>query len=949
MDDPHALPPQVADALARGWTVLTANQRAARTLRRAFDLRQRALSLTHWHPPIILAWDSWLASLWHRLLLEGRASKLLLNGSQEHALWRDLIAADPGTANRISNDDSLADLAADAWSRLHAYRGRHRLRAAVSTADTRAFARWADAFERRCSRSQLLTTAQLPEVLTAAIADPESAAALALPHGLLLVGFDSQTPAQTALLESLRATGVIIDLASATIPATDQLTHRSGEPSHLLVDATDPHTELLTCASWLRTRLTEDPHAQLAVIVPSIDADRAQIDRAFRRILAPELDDIAAPTSSGPFEFSLGVPLAHTPLAATALDILRWAEAPLPLDRVSALLLSPHFAVAATNELLPRAEFDAFALRRESRLQPQLTTAELSTQLVRSKHVAALPVLRAHLQSLSLQLRRAALARNRSHADWAAAFAEILDAAGWAPPAHLSSVEFQARRKFEDALDELASLDFDAQSTTARISLHDALAALTRIAAQTLFAPESRHAPIQIMGPLESAGSSFDAIWFLRAGDLSWPPTTSPNPLLPWLLQREHAMPGADPARDTALARRITTRIAASAPTVLFSYARHMPGSAAHQRPSPVLSALALVPRSSALLAPAEPTPTPIPLDSLLDDTPIPAPSGETLRGGASILEAQAACAFRAFAERRLFSSALDDVSLGLDARERGSLIHAVLQAFWTEVGSQATLRGMTTSARDALLTQCIDSALARHHAHPADGWPRTYIDAERARLLRLLRHWLDYEANQRPPFIVKSREEELEAVSIGPLRIDIRVDRVDQVVPDPTQNENENEDQPPAEIILDYKTGRADPAAWNGPRPDSPQLPLYAVVSPAPRLAAVAFASVRPGNLLGLTGYQSQIGILPDATKKQTRDLEAQRKEWRTVLTALAEDFHVGRALTDPKSYPTTCRYCRQRLLCRLDLSSLDAAALEDSDDFEASSAFVSASDTGA
>jgi len=945
MDDPHALSPQVTDALARGWTVLTANQRAARTLRRAFDLRQHALSLTHWHPPLILAWDTWLASLWHRLLLEGRASRLLLNPTQEHALWGDLIAADPGASNRISNDDPLAELAADAWSRLHAYRARHRLRTAVSTADTRAFARWADAFERRCVRAQLLTAAQLPDALTAAVADPESAAALALPTGLLLVGFDSQTPAQIALLESLRATGITIEElgpAHFAIPPSS--------PSHLLVDATDPHAELLACASWLRARLTEDPHAQLAVIVPSIDADRAAIDRAFRRILAPELDDIAAPTSSGPFEFSLGVPLAHTPLAATALDILRWAEAPLPLDRVSALLLSPHFAAGAANtELLPRAEFDAFALRRESRLQPQLTTAEISTQLARSRHAAALPVLRAHLQSLSLQLRRATLTRNRSYADWAVAFAEILDAAGWAPPAHLSSVEFQTRRKFEDALDELASLDFDSQSTTARISLHNALDALARIAAQTLFAPESRHAPIQIMGPLESAGSAFDAIWFLRTGDLAWPPTTSPNPLLPWLLQREHTMPGADPAHDTALARHITARIAASAPTVLFSYARHMPGSAARQRPSPVLSALNLSPHSATQIAPSEPAPTRIPLDSLLDDTPIPVPSGETLRGGASILEAQAACAFRAFAERRLFSSALDDVSLGLDARERGSLIHAVLHAFWTETGNQAALRAMTTAARDALLAQSIDSALARHHAHPAEGWPRTYIDAERARLFRLLRHWLDYEANQRPPFVVKSREEELEAVSIGPLRIDIRVDRVDQVVPDPTQIENEIEDQPPAEIILDYKTGRADPAAWNGPRPDSPQLPLYAVVSPAPHLAAVAFASVRPGNLLGLTGYQSQNGILPDATKKQTRDLEAQRAEWRTVLTALAEDFHAGRALADPKSYPTTCRYCRQRLLCRLDVPSLDAAALEDSDDFEASSAFVSASDSGA
>ena len=41
MDSNRALPPEIEQALARGWTILTANQRAARTLRRDFDLRQQ--------------------------------------------------------------------------------------------------------------------------------------------------------------------------------------------------------------------------------------------------------------------------------------------------------------------------------------------------------------------------------------------------------------------------------------------------------------------------------------------------------------------------------------------------------------------------------------------------------------------------------------------------------------------------------------------------------------------------------------------------------------------------------------------------------------------------------------------------------------------------------------------------------------------------------------------
>jgi hypothetical protein len=74
----------------------------------------------------------------------------------------------------------------------------------------------------------------------------------------------------------------------------------------------------------------------------------------------------------------------------------------------------------------------------------------------------------------------------------------------------------------------------------------------------------------------------------------------------------------------------------------------------------------------------------------------------------------------------------------------------------------------------------------------------------------------------------------------------------------------------------------------------------------------------------MGLSGYQSQDGILPNAKRGQTLDLEEKRSEWGQTLASLAGEFHAGRAMALPKDYPHTCRYCRQRLLCRLDPSSL-------------------------
>ena len=918
MDSNRSLPPEIEQALARGWTILTANQRAARTLRRDFDLRQRALNLAYWQPPSVLAWDTWLNGLWHSLLLNGHAFDLLLSPTQERTLWREVVAADAAAAS-LQSADALAQTAADAWLLLNAYQGRRHLFNYEGNSDTQTFRRWAAKFEDRCKRNRYLTQPQLPELLANAIA----AGQLALPAGILLVGFDSRTPAQAALLQALRAAGTDIAELEPQGPGVPSLPHSSESGATgvnlTLASAPDEHAELAACAGWLRARLTQQPDARIAVILPAIEPARSEVDRVFRQVLAPELNDIAVPAVSGPYEFSLGVPLATTPLAATAFDLLHWAAGPLALDRVSELLLSPHFA-ADEAEYLARAEFDAFVLRDRHLLQPRISLDALAA--LASHPGRRLPVLLNHLRALSTLVRRLDLAAERTYADWAATIHKLLQAAGWAPPALLDSVQFQARRKWESALDELATLDF----AGVRVRFTEALAALERIAAETLFAPESRHAPVQIMGPLESAGSSFDAIWFLRANDQAWPARHAPNPLLAWPLQRDLGMPGATPSLDAAHARRVTERIACSAPVIVFSYAQASIDGPL--RRSPVLAGLPLEPRSALDLAPAMPAPPRIVLDIFADASPIPPPPDRVHQGGAAILQSQAACGFRAFAEKRLYSSALEAPSLGLDPRERGSLVHAVLENFWDEVKTQATLKDLTSDERNSQLGRSIDKALAELHARPEPGWPGAYLDAERHRLLTLLGQWLDYEATERKPFTVQSLEEKLVDVSIGKLRLAVRVDRVDSI------HGEDNTGQPSSEIIFDYKTGASAPKDWLGPRPDAPQLPLYAVVANKPNLAAIAFASVRPGNLMGIDGYQAQPRVLPKASKLKTPSLAAQVDEWRQVLTSLADEFHAGNASVSPKHYPQTCEYCEQRLLCRLNPSTIDPDALEEIED---------------
>ena len=140
-------------------------------------------------------------------------------------------------------------------------------------------------------------------------------------------------------------------------------------------------------------------------------------------------------------------------------------------------------------------------------------------------------------------------------------FRSCLRTAGW-PGRAAFEREFQARSRWQQALETAGSLGFDGR----RIPWTEFLSALDRTLDETLFAPESHDAPIQIAGPAESAGLTADAIWFLGANEDAWPAAGATHPLLPLEVQREAGMPHATPQLDWDLAQAITARLLASAP-----------------------------------------------------------------------------------------------------------------------------------------------------------------------------------------------------------------------------------------------------------------------------------------------------------------------------------------------------------------------------------------------
>lgn len=892
------------DALVGGNVVaVLPNHRAARTLRQAFNARQKEAGLRAWNAPAALSWSDWTRGLWSGLGIEGHELRLLLNTAQEQRIWREIIEASLG-GRTLSSPDALADLARSAWSLAAAYRATGRIRATATTFDTRTFAGWADSFRKICASEMYISDAEVEEALRAHAA----AGRLRLEGSVLLAGFDEFTPAQSALIESLRAKGTQI-----TAPNLEAFDRSSSSQVSTIVPT--PRDEIVFAARWLlqffSDRATESRTPLVAVLVPQPEVARGELESVFREILAPELQPVEADHSAAPWEFSGGSPLVSQAMVSDALAILRLAQGPLPLERLGALLRSPFVGVGS--DRLAAARFDANVLRRAPYLLPELDIDGL-TRLVRlqSRSTGDSPFVPAWLKVFDdVRVAKIRTSSSRGYAEWSEVIRDLLRAANWPGDRAPTPSEFSTASAWDATLDLLATLDFSGS----RVSYAVALKTLEQLLQSAHVPPPGAAAPIQIMRPEEAEGSVFEAVVLLHATDEAWPEIRRVNPLLGWSLQQELGFPGADLSREAdrvmmrakSLVRRASNVLALSAAT----------DESGPLRPSPLLQQLNIHCVDAENFLPSVAPALAIPEEIVPDDVTLPPLPSPELRGGASVLKLQAACGFLAFAEMRLHSATVDPCELGLDAIERGNLVHRALENFWSATQSQAELRSLTTQERHRRVSNAVDAAFARLSL-PSPGWGSAYIELQRERLRRLLLRWLEVEL-QRGPFTVRKREERT-TIPIGPLRLKVQPDRVDEV-----------ED---GVVLVDYKTGySAHPSNWLGTRPDDPQLPLYALLTDPGKLKALLFGRVRPGSEMKWLGLAANQTILPRQKRQSLVDLELRRNEWNDVLTTLAEDFAAGRAEVNPKSVAVNCEGCSQRLLCRIDPTTFIAAAPDDAE----------------
>ena len=832
--------------------------------------------------PAIHAIDLWLNQLWTTLGAHCTDAVLgwrVLSGGEEELLWQQLLAETPTGANLL-NPGGTARQLREASQLLHLWqlspadvrRYLHMVDMVSDLVDDRILAwQWLQQFQQRCQQLRCLSVeGRLAALLNVLQANPLVAGNL-LPPQLLWLGFDEPPPLYLALQDTLQKLGVAVHHAGLD-------THSPTAGVQALADSA---AECRAAAQWAAAILRQSPTARIGVICPQLMTLRPRLLRILGQHLpAAELYCSATAT------------LAEQPFFNIALRVLTLTDSRYDSIELCRLLRSP-FLAGAVIEANQRTALE-LRLRRQGELHWQMATVrELCADTEKPWNCPLLAQALLALQTGERQRRKTQRLR-----DWLLQFQRcwelLLDLQQLALPQHRL-----LRNAWEKWLDQLLACG----SLFGNISREHALGIVAAMAQGCRLGNGLGNAAVRLLTPVETAGLDFTHLWVMQLQVGTWPGELRPSPCLPLKLQRDLKMPSVDAALELQYAQRqLQHWLAHTRVAVVFSHATHVDDLPVE--PTPLLAA---VPRLSAPTF-AQPAAlhaafTAFKRNQLVLATEaqhVPLPPTASVQGPGSLLTAQAACPFQAFATHRLQATELEAFRYGLSPAAIGELLHKTLQEFWLAVRESTALVSDPATVGIQLDTAITNALRKLARKYPDTVTPR-FQQLEHRRLLELLTRWLEQE-KLRKPFSVAMTEQQLQW-SWGKLQLNLRLDRVDH-----TAN---------GALVIDYKTGKVSPGDWLDERPQQPQLLLYqqALQQQVP-VAGVLYARLGLEKLdyVGVTAADEGIEKLA-----HTGEWRLLQQHWQQAVQALAQEYLDGLAAVAPHS-KQSCRYCHLPALCRID-----------------------------
>lgn len=856
-------------------TILAATERLARELRVRFALQKQREGARAWVAPAIHSYRGWIQRSW------GSAwpTQQILFPAQELALW--LYALE-----QSGHGEAL--LSRTAAARQARYAGnlltKHQIDPEpghFATRDEQIFAEWHALVQQNLGRDGWITEEQLPEALLKMLAAGDW-----VPEARLhLVGFVDETPLQRLFFGRLSAAGVQIE-------RSDLL-----EPVESIVVALRPSTRLdqwrlAACRAKdvlapFANRYDQAP-PRIGILVPDPEQCRDQFEAVLREYLAP-FTSIPGPLRSRlPWRFSRGRPLAEHPLVAAALDAISLDRFHNGLEVISRLILSP--LTFTSSGSLDKSALE-FRLRQRGGSRFSLRSIRRLCNEIRTKQGADATSFAAIFDQW-LETFESSMPRLALPSDWVRWIESLLGAAGWGV-GPMSAEQTQAVDDWRVALDALSSMD----TQVGEIDQGRMVVWIREILLERTFQASGEHLqPVEVMAYWDAIGSQFDELLVLDLNANQMPEMARSTGYLPTERLAAAGVPNVTPESALERGKLWMAHIKRTAPKIIFmspgqddSGARTLPSPLHAGWPSEETGGPQCISHLESILRAGAKTSYPPP--ELVP--PIAEPVKEGVRGGIAILKNMAVSPWVAFARHRLGLTEFPMPTDGLDHRVQGKLVHRALERFWREVRSQGRLLALTYVQRLDKVVGLVTAVQNEDGIASAAHYGEGMATVERERAVALIMDWLNLESKRAHPFEVVLCEEAM-SVRVGPLGLDLRVDRVDRIT----------DRSGTYYIVIDYKSGaNVDTRGWDPEDLTEPQLPTYAsfgnlAALGVPEIHGVAFAQVAEGDCAFhlLASFAGRLIPAADGdVGSGMAEWYSRVGEWAATLTRSAQEFMAG------------------------------------------------------
>lgn len=862
--------PQLFRDSTENVTLVAATSRLAREFRYSFDYEQRQTGAKVWARPRIQTFTQWTLTA-----------------------YADLGERHPDLAARsVVSDDTLQVIAqqrapnldvemhsraiTEAWQLVWDANLWADFKDIRTTENGKLCDDWFNRIRRFLDAQKLITIAELPATLQRAVERADWR-----PPPIMTAGFDEISVSQRNLFKSLEALGLCSD---APLDKADD------EPSSIRLEQFDDESkEFAALAMWAREKLKAYGHtASIGICVHNLAGSQRALQRCFESVF-PEVEDIASLIS-----LDYGHPFTEHRLCNDFLSLLRWTCAPLPHSALLSLARSPYFP-----------QLNLFR-QPQSWFDERMSIRGYRNRIAKDERRAIDEVIR-----LTPRQNR----RDMSFVEATAKLTGIIRACGYAQQTtdSLDYVDSKAVRTLNDLVQRIEQT----ASILPRITWSRFVERVELLANDSAIDASQADAPIQIMGRNATAHLRFDALWVNGISDADLPAVPNPNPFVPRLMLKRARLPRVTHEQMLIEAQALTQHWAHGASEVVFSFANstdtveaqpsNLITSALAERDTDPAIATAPLIENEELIANGHPWSTrlvPNAVREYQQTNAAPIALGD-VKARTSLLRDQLCCPFRGWAVHEAgIRESGDPRPRFPDALVRGTVFHEVVGKLLTTANTQEELAKLS----DAEVAQIVDETL--DEVPETKGLPARFKKTERARLLKGISNWIEFEVTMRDAFSVLAVEKEIQ-VEISGLTFNARIDRIDRT---------DSLDL----LVVDHKTSsNYHVKSWNPTELSDSQMPLYAIGIPAcDGVAYITTFRDRNGSMktqfAGIVDTEEEPEAKGLAIRLGDQDLPALKTSWSRKLEEAVQDHLEGHAEVKPVN-DEVCRYCHLSNACRI------------------------------